>query len=50
MRHSIKRQYTSHLIESIEKAYDERSRCSNETQQIGGMSPAKVRHPLHIKI
>lgn len=44
MRHSIKRQYTHHLIESIEKAYDERSRCSNETLQIGGMSTPKVRH------
>lgn len=44
MRLSIKRQYTRHLIECIEKAYDEQSKASNETLRLDGMSTPKVRH------
>jgi hypothetical protein len=44
MKKSLKRKYVRHLIDSIENAYDEQSRCSNETLQIDGMSTPKVRH------
>lgn len=47
MRFSIKRQYTRHLIECIEKAYDEQSRISNETLRLDGMSTPKVRHLIN---